>query len=226
MRILIVEDEQKIAGFLKKGLEEEEWNTTLAPDGITALDVLRANKFDVIILDIMLPKLDGLSVLRSIRKNGNNTPVLLLTAKDTVPDRVNGLRSGADDYLIKPFAFDELLARLEALTRRKGRDSSEFLKTADLEIDTKSHKVTRSGVKIALTPSEFRLLKLMAVNYGRVLSRLTIEEELWGLNLERETNIVDVYINRLRKKIDIPFNTPLIHTVRGFGYKLEVPDED
>ena len=226
MRILIVEDEPKIAGFIKKGLEEENWNTLVAYDGMTALDLLNTDTFDVIILDIMLPGIDGLSVLQNLRDQGNNTPVILLTAKDTVSDRVKGLRSGADDYLIKPFSFDELLARLEALVRRDKRSFSGTLKSADIEIDIKKHRVTRKGKKINLTPSEFRVLKLLLENYGHVLSRLAIEEEIWGLNLEKETNIVDVYINRLRKKIDVPFNSSLIHTVRGFGYKLESIDED
>ena len=218
MRILIVEDEEKIAGFLKKGMEEEGWSVDTASNGITALDVLKAGKYDVIILDIMLPKLDGLSVLRSMRENTDNTPVLLLTAKDSVSDRVKGLRFGADDYLIKPFAFDELLARIEALARRNRTVFSGLLKAADMEIDEKSHTVKRSRKAIDLTPHEFRLLCLLAENYGRVLSRLTIEEKLWGLDLEKETNIVDVYINRLRKKVDIPFKKLLVHTVLGFGF--------
>ena len=225
MRTLVVEDEPKVAGFLRQGLEEEGWDVTVAEDGVKAISIIDSDYFDVIILDIMLPGLDGLSVLREIREEGNDTPVLLLTARDTVPDRVRGLRSGADDYLIKPFAFEELLARLQALLRRRSGQLGIILKLADLEMDTSRHIVRRGGQYIDLTPSEYRLLELLLKNRGHVLSRLWIEEEIWGLNEEHETNVVDVYINRLRNKIDKPFGSSLIRTVRGFGYKLEADNE-
>ena len=225
MRILIIEDEPKVAAFLKKGLEEENCRVHLAYDGQQGLKLLRGSQFDVTVLDIMLPKIDGLKVLKIMRKERDDTPVLLLTARDSIPDRVKGLRSGADDYLVKPFSFEELLARLHALVRRKSGQLSEILQVADLEIDTFSHIVARAGQVIELSASEYRMLELLLKNKGRVLSRLDIEEYVWDINYDRESNIVDVYINHLRKKIDKPFDKPLIKTVRGFGYKLEDLDE-
>lgn len=226
MRILIVEDEPKVAAFLKKGLEEENCIVHLAYDGQQGLKLLRCSQFDVIVLDIMLPKTDGLTVLKIMRSEKDDTPVLLLTARDSVPDRVKGLRSGADDYLVKPFAFEELLARLHALVRRKSSQVSEILQAADLEIDTFSHIVKRAGQIIELSASEYRLLEYLLRNKGNVVSPLDIEEYAWDVNYYRESNIVAVHMNHLRKKIDKPFNKPLIKTVRGFGYKLEAPDED
>ncbi len=225
MRILIVEDEQKVAGFLKQGLEEEHCRVDVADDGLKGLQQLRSAEYDVVILDIMLPKMDGLSVLKRIREEKNETPVLLLTARDAVPDRVQGLRSGADDYLVKPFAFEELLARLHALVRRKTGHVSEVLQVADIQLNPFTHSVKRAGVQISLSPSEYRLLELLMRNKGHVLSRLEIEEYIWDVNYERDTNMVDVYINHLRNKIDRPFGSQLIRTVRGFGYKIEADDE-
>jgi len=226
MRILIVEDEPKVAGFLKKGLEEENCSVRLAFDGQQGLELVQCSQFDVIVLDIMLPKVDGLTVLKIMRKQKIDTPVLLLTARDSIPDRVKGLRSGADDYLIKPFAFAELLARLHVLVRRKFGHVSELLRAADLEVNTFSHTVKRAEQSIKLTASEYRMLELLLKNKGHVLSRLDIEEYVWDINYDRDSNIVDVYINHLRKKIDDPFGKPLIKTVRGFGYKLEAADEN
>ncbi len=221
MYVLIVEDEPKVAAFLRKGLQEEAWTVDVAVDGEEALSSIRVGNYDVIVLDIMLPKRDGLSVLRAIRNEGIETPVLLLTARDAVPDRVTGLKAGADDYLIKPFAFEELLARLQALVRRRTGTYHEILTAGDLEMDTVRHIVRRANRPINLTTLEYRLLEFLLRNKGRVLSRVDIEESIWGLNEDPDSNVVDVYINHLRKKIDRPFNRPLIHTVRGFGYKLE-----
>ncbi|NOY58857.1 MAG: response regulator transcription factor [Calditrichaeota bacterium] len=225
MYILIVEDEPKVADFLKRGLAEEGWQVDAAADGETALSMIQAGSYDVIALDIMLPGRDGLSVLRTLRNQGHNEPVLLLTARDAVPDRVMGLKSGADDYLVKPFAFEELLARLDALVRRRTGSYQDILKAGDLELDTIQHSVRRADQHINLTTLEFRLLEYLMRNKGRVLSRIDIEESIWGMNDEPDSNVVDVYINHLRKKIDKPFNKPLIHTIRGFGYKVEQSDE-
>ncbi len=226
MHVLIVEDEPKVAAFLEKGLQEEQWHVRLASDGEEALTILEDTDFSVIVLDIMMPKLDGLSVLRTLRRQGNNTPVLLLTARDAVPDRVAGLQAGADDYLPKPFAFEELLARLRALVRRNRGEFTDLLSLGDLVLDTTRHLVHRAGQVIDLTALEFRLLEFLLRNKGRVLSRLSIEEYIWGLNEDPESNIVDVYINHLRNKIDKSFSFPLIHTIRGFGYKIEAQNED
>jgi len=226
MHVLVVEDEIKVSAFIKKGLQEEHWSVTTAFDGIEALKAMQDVEFDVIVLDIMMPRLDGLSFLRQIRDRGEQVPVLLLTAKDSIPDRVKGLKTGADDYLIKPFAFAEMLARLYALVRRNSRDYSESLQIDNLNINIENHTVTRETTTIELSPIEFRLLELLARNKGRVLSREAIEDYIWGRNTDLDTNIVDVYINYLRKKIDKPFGKQLIQTVRGVGYKLESADEN
>lgn len=225
MHVLIVEDEPKVADFLKRGLTEEGWQVDAAADGETALSMVHAGSYDVIALDIMLPGRDGLSVLRAMRNQGHDVPVLLLTARDAVPDRVMGLKSGADDYLVKPFAFEELLARLDALVRRRTGLYQDILKAGDLELDPIQHSVRRADQHINLTTLEFRLLEYLMRNKGRVLSRIDIEESIWGMNDEPDSNVVDVYINHLRKKIDKPFNKPLIQTIRGFGYKVEQSDE-
>ena len=225
MHILIVEDEPKVADFLKRGLAEEGWQVDVSADGETALSMIRAGNYNVIALDIMLPGRDGLSVLRIMRSEGFDIPVLLLTARDAVPDRVIGFKTGADDYLVKPFAFEELLARLDALVRRRTGVYQDILRVGDLELDAGHHSVRRTDQKINLTTLEFRLLEYLMRNKGRVLSRIDIEESIWGLNEEPDSNVVDVYINHLRKKIDKPFSKPLIHTIRGFGYKVEESDE-
>ncbi len=222
MRVLVVEDEQKVAAFLQQGLQEEGWIVHWAQNGIEGLQMIRSGHYDVIILDIMLPEMDGLTVLGKIREKEINTPVLLLTARDTVPDKVRGLYRGADDYMTKPFAFEELLARLYVLThRRAAKSTGRALKVKDLTLDPVSHKVIKAGKEIELTAMEFRLLELLMQNAGRVVSRLDIEELVWDKDYDYDTNIVDVYINYLRKKIDKPFNSRLIKTVRGFGYKIE-----
>ena len=226
MKILVVEDQKKVAGFLKKGLQEEGWDVTTAASGEQALKLLAHETFDVLTLDIMLPGIDGLEVLRLMREEGDDTPVLLLTARDTVPDRVNGLMSGADDYLIKPFAFEELLARLKALLRRNKKYHPQILKAADLILNAEDHTVKRGGKEIILSPIEFRLLEFFLQNPNHVLSRITIEEAVWDTEDKQETNVVDVYVNHLRNKIDRPFERPLIKTVRGFGYKLETGDNN
>jgi len=221
MWILIVEDEQKVAAFLRQGLSEEGFRVRWVENGKKALELLRSTDFEVVILDIMLPYIDGLEVLRIIRREGNDVPVLLLTARDAVQDRVQGLNCGADDYLVKPFAFEELLARIQALIRRKRGYFSEILQLADLKLDTYKKVVTRYDQIIHLTSLEYRILELLLRNKGRVVSKYEIEENIWGLNEDHNSNIVEVYINFLRKKIDKPFSSPLIHTVRGYGYKME-----
>lgn len=226
MKILVVEDEPKVAGFLKKGMQEEGWQVTIATNGAEALRILEKPDFDLLVLDLMLPEIDGLSVLRILRKNEVELPVLLLTARDAISDRVTGLNAGADDYLVKPFAFDELLARIQALVRRSKGHFSNTLIAGDLLLDTEEHRVKRAGQAIRLTAIEYRLLELLLRNKGKVLSRIHIEEEVWGFNELHDSNSVDVYINHLRKKIDLPFSYPLIHTVRGFGYKLGEKNEE
>ncbi len=221
MRVLIVEDEQKVAAFLRQGLEEEGWIVHIAPEGREGWHKIQTGTYDVIVLDIMLPGIDGLTILKSMREAGIGTPTILLTAKDTVPDKVKGLHMGADDYLVKPFAFEELLARLYVLTRKRHAATDELLQAGDLRLYPLKHEVYKRGKKIELTAMEFRLLELLMRNGGQVVSRLDIEELVWDKNFDRNTNVVDVYINYLRKKVDKPFGSQLIKTVRGFGYKIE-----
>jgi DNA-binding response OmpR family regulator len=225
MHILVVEDEKKVAAFIEKGLREEGITVTIAYDGLEARPLWQRMTFDVVILDIMMPRLDGLSLLKQMRADKNHTPVLILTARDAIPDRVTGLQSGADDYLIKPFAFDELVARIHALARRGSRPLEEVLRVADLEMDLQRHRVSRQSILIDLTPLEFRLLEFLMRNQGRVLSRTSIEDHIWNLNIDRGSNVVDVYINYLRKKVDAPFDETLIHTVRGVGYTIKKSGE-
>jgi DNA-binding response OmpR family regulator len=225
MHVLVVEDEKKVAAFIEKGLREEGITVTLAYDGLQARPLWQRMTFDVVILDIMMPRMDGLSLLKQMRAEKSHTPVLMLTARDAISDRVTGLQSGADDYLIKPFAFDELVARIHALARRGGRPLEEVLQVADLKMDLQRHHVSRQSILIDLTPLEFRLLEFLMRNQGRVLSRTSIEDHIWNLNIDRGSNVVDVYINYLRKKVDAPFDDPLIHTVRGVGYTIKKPGE-
>ena len=225
MHILVVEDEKKVAAFIEKGLREEGITVTVAYDGLEARPLWQRMTFDVVILDIMMPRMDGLSLLKQMRADKDHTPVLMLTARDAIPDRVTGLQSGADDYLIKPFAFDELVARIHALARRGNRPLEEVLQVADLEMDLQRHRISRQSILIDLTPLEFRLLEFLMRNQGRVLSRTSIEDHIWNLNIDRGSNVVDVYINYLRKKVDAPFDNPLIHTVRGVGYTIKKPGE-
>ena len=221
MRILIAEDQKDLNRIITKRLSAEGYYVDSCFDGEEALSYIEMAEYDGIILDIMMPKIDGLSVLHSLRKKGIGTPVLFLTARDAVEDRVLGLDSGADDYLVKPFAFDELIARIRAMTRKSAGNSSNIFSVADLVMDTASHTVTRGGKEIALSAKEFSLLEYLLRNKGHVLSRTMIENNLWNFDYSGGTNAVDVYIRYLRKKVDDGFEPKLIHTVRGCGYVLK-----
>lgn len=221
MRILLVEDEPKTAGFLKKGLAEQGFIVEVCTDGNSGLEAGLKGEFDLLILDILLPGRDGWSILAELRKTGHETPVLFLTARDAVQDRVKGLELGADDYLVKPFAFTELLARIRSILRRSQAGSREALKIADLEIDLLRDKAQRHGEKLELTPKEFALLALLARHQGEPLSRDFLAQQVWDMPRDGETNVVDVHVRRLRSKVDDPFPRKLIHTVRGVGYVLE-----
>lgn len=222
MRLLIVEDEKKTAAFLKQGLTENGFVVDVADNGMEGLFLAGSKSFELMILDIGLPDLDGWQFLSTLRKQGVTTPVLFLTARDTVADRVKGLELGADDYLVKPFAFSELLARVRTLMRRGLSRPVEVLTIADLELDLARHKAQRSGKRIELTTQEFTLLALLMRRQGEVLSRTLIAEQVWDMNFDSDTNVVDVAIRRLRRKIDDSYEPKLIHTVRGSGYALEV----
>jgi len=223
MRILVVEDEKKVAGFLAQGLEAEHYAVEIARDGEEALGRVASSEFDLVILDIMLPKRDGLAVLREIRARGLDVPVLLLTARDAVSDKVSGLDLGADDYLTKPFAFVELLARVRALLRR-GAPATPELHLADLSLNPATRQVTRAGRRIDLTAKEYALLEFFLRQPGRVLSRPLIAQHVWGVDFDTFTNVIDVYVNYLRRKIDADFESKLLHTVRGVGYVLKEPE--
>src|SRR5678816_1126061 len=224
MRILVVEDEKRIADFLTRGLQGAGYAVDAAPNGATALDFIHATDYDLVILDIMLPDMDGLQVLEKIRNRKVGPPVLILSARGGLDDRVRGLETGADDYLVKPFAFVELLARVRALLRR-GQPAPERLQVADLSLDCVRRKVTRSTETIDLAPKEFGILEYMMRNRGRPLSRTMIVEHVWDMDYDGLTNIVDVYIRHLRSKIDDQFTLKMIHTVRGIGYMIEAPDK-
>ncbi len=220
MRILVVEDETKTAKFLKKGLGEAGFIVDVAQDGIDGLELAQSSGFDLIILDVMLPGLDGWHILTRLRQAGSPVQVLLLTARDAVHERVKGFELGADDYLVKPFAFSELLARVRSLMRRSAPRQQETLRMADLEIDLLRQRATRAGQRLDLTAKEFLLLTLFARRPGEVLSRTLIAESVWDMNFDSDTNVVDVNIRRLRSKMDDPFPTKLIHTRRGAGYVM------
>jgi two-component system, OmpR family, copper resistance phosphate regulon response regulator CusR len=221
MQILIIEDEPKTLDFLTKGLTENGFTVETARDGETGLRLALAGQHDLIILDIMLPGRDGWSVIEQLRHQGRRTSVLCLTARDAVSDRVRGLELGADDYLVKPFAFSELLARVRSLARRGQGRTPEVIRVADLEVDLIRQRVTRAANPIDLAPKEFSLLSLFVRNEGQPLSRARIAEEVWNMKFEGETNVVDVAVRRLRAKMDDPYAKKLIHTVRGVGYVLE-----
>lgn len=221
MQILIVEDEKKVASFIKRGLEDDGYQITLSYDGVDGFKRANSGEFDLVILDCMLPKKDGLAVVRELREAGNQIPVLMLTAKSETTDVVFGLDSGADDYLVKPFAFAELQARVRALVRRSEQDRGAEIRFADLRLDPVNHKVWRGQTEIVLTAKEYNLLAYMVRNAGNVLSRANIADNCWEYPFETFTNIIDVYINYLRKKVDGKFPTKLIHTVRGQGYILK-----
>jgi two-component system, OmpR family, copper resistance phosphate regulon response regulator CusR len=223
MRLLVIEDESKLAAYLHKGLTENGYVVDVAANGIDGRHLALEGAYDLFLLDVMLPGVDGFAVLKSIRARGN-APVLMLTARDKVDDRVRGLQEGADDYLVKPFAFSELLARVGALLRRGAANGSGLttqIQLADLEIDLASRKAHRARQRLELTAKEFTLLTLLLRRRGQVLSRTTLAEQVWDMNFDSDTNVVEVAVRRLRSKIDDPFPVKLLHTVRGMGYVLE-----
>jgi heavy metal response regulator len=221
MRILLVEDERKVARFIQQGLEEEMYSVDVAYDGEQGAFLAMSEDFDLIILDIMLPKKDGIEVLRDIRQKKNTTPVIILSAKSAVEDKITGLDSGADDYLQKPFAFEELLARVRSLLRRGSVEKTTTLKVADLTLDTVTHKAKRQDQDIELTAKEYALLEYFMRNKNRVLTRTIISEHIWNYNFDTATNVIDVYVNHLRRKIAGESKEKLIHTVRGVGYVMK-----
>lgn len=221
MRVLLIEDETKTGDYLKQGLSENGFVADLARNGPDGLHLARTGGYDVVVLDVNLPGMDGWSVIREFRLSGGHTPVLFLTARDKIEDRVKGLELGADDYLVKPFAFSELLARLRSLLRRGKTREAENLRMADLELDLLKRRVFRGGKRIDLTSKEFALLALFMRKQGEVLSRTLIAEQVWDINFDSDTNVVEVAVRRLRAKIDDPFALHLIHTVRGMGYVME-----
>ena len=220
MRILLVEDDAIIASSLAKGLREQAYAVDVATDGDAAVYQAAVNPYDAVVLDVMLPKRDGFAVCRELRRRGLTTPVLMLTARDSVRDRIEGLDTGADDYLTKPFEFGELLARLRALLRRGPVLAPAVLRVADLELDTHAQRATRAGRDVALTTREYALLEFLARNAGRVVGRAEISDHVWDDNYDPLSNLIESYINRLRKKLDAPGLPPLIHTRRGAGYSL------
>ena len=223
MRILIVEDEPKTAAYVRKGLMEHGYVVDVASNGLDGLHLATTSEYDLILLDVMLPGIDGWSVLQAVRRQ-RQTPVLFLSARDQVDDRVKGLKLGADDYLVKPFAFSELLARVQSVLRRGQVPRDQTLRVADLEIDPLRRRVTRSGERIELTAKEYALLEYFARHAGEMCSRTLISESVWDMNFAGDTNVVDVAVRRLRAKIDDPYATKLIHTMRGVGYVFDARD--
>ena len=220
MRILIVEDEKRIADFIARGLKEEHYAVDVAYDGEEGLYLADINPYDLMIFDIMLPKHDGIAMCRQLRAKKINTPILMLTARAAVKDKVSGLNSGADDYLTKPFSFEELLARVKVLLRRQNNEKTSVLKVADLELNQLNHEAQRAGKKIILTSKEYGLLEYLMVNEGQIISRWMISEHVWNEKFDSMTNVIDVHIRNLRTKIDNGFKKKLIHTIRGSGYIL------
>src|SRR5262245_17675818 len=225
MRILIVEDERKMAALLRNGLEEEHHSVVVAFDGKDGLNLALNQEFDAIVLDIMMPGMDGFEVARRLRAKGNRTPILMTTARDTIPDVVKGLDLGADDYLTKPFSFDEFVARLRAIGRRGPIPQAPQLQVANLVLDPATHQVSRGGKQIFLTKKEYQLWELLMRNHGRVVSRETIIDSLWGTADNVESNTIDAFIKKLRQKVDAGAAVRLIHTVRGFGYRCDSRSE-
>jgi two-component system copper resistance phosphate regulon response regulator CusR len=221
VKVLVIEDEGKTASYLRKGLTENGFVVDVAADGVDGLRLADTGQFALVILDVMLPERDGWSVLAALRQGNVQTPVLLLTARDAVEERVRGLEMGADDYLVKPFAFAELLARVRSLLRRGPARLPDTITVADLEIDLTRHRATRAGQRIDLSPKEFTLLTLLARRSGEVVTRTLIAEQVWDMSFAADSNVVDVQVRRLRAKMDAPFDKKLIHTVRGVGYVLE-----
>jgi two-component system copper resistance phosphate regulon response regulator CusR len=227
MRLLLVEDEPRVAHFIAKGLREQSYAVDVAAEGEDALYRLSINDYDLVILDVMLPRKDGFAVCRELRQQNIHLPVLMLTARDDVDDRVQGLDSGADDYLVKPFEFKELLARVRALLRRKQTSlRSDILQIADLTINTANHTATRNGQRINLTAKEYALLEFFVLRAGQLMGREAIAEHVWDDSFDPTSNVIDVYVRRLRRKIDEGFALPLIHTRRGEGYLLSAQSED
>ncbi|OGV78191.1 MAG: DNA-binding response regulator [Methylotenera sp. RIFCSPLOWO2_02_FULL_45_14] len=224
MKILIVEDEQKTGDYLKQGLSEAGFVVDLVRDGLDGVHQALTNDYELVVLDVMLPKLDGWQVLQRIRQGGKHMPVLFLTARDQIEDRVKGLELGADDYLVKPFAFSEMLARVRTLLRRGKAKEPELLQVADLELDILRRRVTRAGKRIDLTAKEFTLLELLIRRQGEVLPRSLIASQVWDMNFDSDTNVIEVAMRRLRAKIDDDFEPKLIQTIRGMGYVLEIPE--
>lgn len=220
MKLLVVEDEPKLGDYLQKGLTEAGFVVDVARDGLDGLHLAKTGDYDLIVLDVMLPKLDGRSVLKQLRQT-HATPVLFLTARDELQDRIEGLEQGADDYMGKPFAFAELVARIRTLLRRGPLREADLLQIADLQVDVPRRRVTRQGMRLDLTAKEFALLHLLAKRQGEVLARSVIASQVWDINFDSDTNVVEVAIRRLRAKIDDPFERKLVHTVRGMGYVLE-----
>ncbi|ANJ66193.1 DNA-binding response regulator [Halothiobacillus diazotrophicus] len=223
MKILIVEDDTQAAHYLSKGLTESGYLCDVAEDGETGLHLAISGQYDVLIVDRMLPKLDGLALVAAYRAAGKHAPVMILSALGEVDDRIHGLRAGGDDYLVKPYAFGELLARITALTRRaQPAASTDILQVADLEIDRSKHRVTRAGQRILLQPREFRLLEYLMRHADQVVTRTMLLEQVWDYHFDPQTNVIEVHISRLRRKIDREFNPPLLHTIRGAGYRLGI----
>lgn len=220
MRTLVIEDEKKIADFIKRGLKEEGHAVDIAYDGEEGFFLAKTNEYDLILLDLMLPKIDGLSLCKKLKGEGSTTPIIMLTAKDTIKDKVTGLDSGADDYLTKPFAFEELLARIRAILRKKDTKSLTKLEVDDLVLDLVTHKVMRAGKEIILTAKEYSLLEYLMRNAGSIVTRTMISEHVWDIDFDTFTNVIDVYINYVRNKVDAGHSKKLIHTIRGRGYIL------
>jgi heavy metal response regulator len=221
MRILLIEDEKKISDFIKRGLKEEGYAVDVSYDGEEGYFLAKTNTYDLILLDLMIPKIDGVTLCKKLRQDKMTAPIIMLTAKDTVRDKVTGLDAGADDYLAKPFAFDELLARIRAILRKKTDQAPTKLQVGDLVLDLQTHKASRAGKDIILTTKEYSLLEYLMRNAGKVVTRTMISEHVWDIDFDTFTNVIDVYINYLRNKVDAGHKKKLIHTIRGRGYILK-----